>query len=233
MEIKGDYVIEADQQTVWGALNDPDVLAQVIPGCDSITQESENELDATVTAKVGPVKAKFKGRVTLSEVQPPNSYVLTGEGKGGAAGFAKGSAHVQLEPIDDQSTQLRYTVTANVGGKLAQIGQRYIDSTATKFADDFFSKFSDIAKARAAGDAEPSAKTAETQSDPAAEPVLAASAPVTGETVAPAPATVSPAAASPGDAPQSAPGGLSPWVWIAGLTVIIAALVALAGRMPG
>lgn len=226
MEIKGDYVIEADQQTVWDALNDPDVLAQVIPGCESIIQESDTELDATVTAKVGPVKAKFKGRVTLSEVQPPESYVLTGEGKGGAAGFAKGSAHVQLEPIDDQSTQLRYTVTANVGGKLAQIGQRYIDSTATKFADDFFSKFSDLAKARAAGDAIPAPETAETPNESSAEPVLEAGAPVAEVASSPAPAS------APDAAPQSAPGGLSPWVWIAGLTIVIAALVALAGRMP-
>lgn len=144
MDMNGSYDIAAPREAVWTALNDVDVLKSCIPGCESITKHSDTELEATVSAKVGPVKAKFTGAVTLSDIDPPNGYTISGEGKGGAAGFAKGGAKVSLVE-NGTSTTLSYEVSANVGGKLAQIGSRLIDSTAKKMADQFFSKFSDQA----------------------------------------------------------------------------------------
>jgi carbon monoxide dehydrogenase subunit G len=143
MELTGEQRIEADRTKVWDALNDPDVLKQCIPGCEALEKVSDTEFNADVTAKVGPVKAKFKGHVTLSDLDPPNGYTLSGEGKGGAAGFGKGEAKVTLED-DGDATILRYEVEAKVGGKLAQIGSRLIDGTARKMANEFFSTFNDI-----------------------------------------------------------------------------------------
>ncbi|NNG04443.1 MAG: carbon monoxide dehydrogenase subunit G [Inquilinus sp.] len=140
MDMKGEYRIEAPRQTVWEALNDPEVLKQTIPGCEEIVKSSDTEMTAKVTAKVGPVKAKFQGNVTLSDLNPPESYTISGEGKGGAAGFAKGGAKVHLAE-DGGATVLTYEVNANVGGKLAQLGSRLIDGTAKKMADDFFGNF--------------------------------------------------------------------------------------------
>ncbi len=144
MKFSGEYSIPASQQRVWDALNDPEILKKAIPGCESIEKVNEQEMDAVVQASVGPVKAKFTGKVLLSEMDPPNAYKLSGEGKGGAAGFAKGVALVNLAPHED-GTLLHYDVDATVGGKLAQIGQRFIDATAKKMADDFFGTLSDIA----------------------------------------------------------------------------------------
>jgi carbon monoxide dehydrogenase subunit G len=147
MEMKGEYTIPAPRPLVWAALNDVDVLKAAIPGCDSITRLSDTEIEATVTAKVGPVKASFKGLVTLSDIDPPNGYTIRGEGKGGAAGFARGGAKVHLTDAPG-GTLLSYDVDASVGGKLAQIGGRLIDSTAKKLADEFFAKFSELAANR-------------------------------------------------------------------------------------
>lgn len=143
MDLEGTAEIPASRSAVWAALNDPDVLRAAIPGCERIRQISETELEAEVVAKVGPVKAKFKGKVTLSDLDPPNSYVISGEGTGGAAGFAKGSAQVTLEDAGD-GTLLRYSVNAHVGGKLAQIGSRLVDGAARKLARDFFEAFAEI-----------------------------------------------------------------------------------------
>lgn len=142
MKLSGEYVIPASKQAVWEALNDPMVLKACIPGCQSFDSTDENEFTAQVTAKVGPVKAKFKGKVTLSDLNPPTSYRISGEGQGGPAGFARGGALVSLADGND-GTILTYEVDATVGGKLAQIGQRLIDSTAKKMADDFFGAFSE------------------------------------------------------------------------------------------
>ena len=146
MDMNGSCEIPAPRETVWAALNDIDILKACIPGCESITKHSDTNLEATVVAKVGPVKAKFTGVVTLSDLDPPKGYTISGEGKGGAAGFAKGGATVRLEE-NGAGTTLHYDVTANVGGKLAQIGSRLIDSAAKKMADQFFSKFSEQAAA--------------------------------------------------------------------------------------
>src|SRR6185436_12431192 len=141
MEMTGEYVIPAPRTQVWAALNDINVLKDAIPGCEVIAQVAPDQIEATVTAKVGPVKASFKGLVTLSDLDPPNGYTIRGEGKGGAAGFARGGAKVRLSDAPG-GTRLSYTVDAAVGGKLAQIGSRLIDSTAKKLADEFFAAFS-------------------------------------------------------------------------------------------
>ena len=142
MEMTGEYLIPAPRDAVWRALNDAEVLRLCIPGCDELVKRSDTEFEAKVTAKVGPVRAKFTGQVTLSDLDPPNGYKISGEGKGGAAGFAKGGAEITLES-QDGGTLLRYTVSATVGGKLAQIGGRLIDATARKMADQFFSRFAE------------------------------------------------------------------------------------------
>ncbi len=143
MELSGDHRIAASRQAVWNALNDPEVLKACIPGCESLTRDGDNAFDAIVQAKVGPVRAKFSGRVELSNIRPPESYTITGEGKGGTAGMAKGGADVVLVE-DGDGTVLRYTVNADVGGKLAQIGSRLVKSAANKQAREFFSRFGDI-----------------------------------------------------------------------------------------
>ena len=143
MDLTGEYIIEANRTVVWKNLNDPQILKQCIPGCETIVKSSDTEFEAEVTAKVGPVKAKFNGKVTLSEIDPPNSYVISGEGSGGAAGFAKGGARVSLSD-DEAGTILTYTVDATVGGKLAQIGSRLTDAAAKKMAKDFFGAFAKL-----------------------------------------------------------------------------------------
>jgi|TARA_B110000438_G_scaffold90922_1_gene90471 carbon monoxide dehydrogenase subunit G len=141
LELKGSFDLTAPKQEVWDALNDAEVLKGCIPGCEEIEKTSDISFSAKVTAKVGPVKAKFTGDVTLSDLDPPNAYKISGEGKGGAAGFAKGGAHVSLKDNEKGGTTLEYVVTAQVGGKLAQIGSRLIDSTAKKMAREFFETF--------------------------------------------------------------------------------------------
>ena len=143
MEMNGSQRIDASREQVYAALNDVDVLRQCIPGCESIEKTSDTEMNAKVTLRVGPVKASFTGKVTLSDLDPPNGYTISGEGSGGMAGFAKGGAKVELVP-DGDATMLNYTVSAEIGGKIAQLGSRLIDGTAKKLAGDFFAKFSEI-----------------------------------------------------------------------------------------
>jgi carbon monoxide dehydrogenase subunit G len=257
MEMTGEHRIAAPRSVVWEGLNDPEVLRRSIPGCDTLEKTSPTEMTATVTAKVGPVKASFGGQVTLSNLNPPESYTISGEGKGGAAGFAKGGADVRLAE-DGDGTVLHYAVKANIGGKLAQLGARLIDGTAKKMADDFFTRFAaEMEQRAAAGGAAAPAPT------PAAEPAPVAPAapeipvPVPGEAVVtppspaeapgfataepiPAPQPV-PAAPAPKPAPtvtapprpappataQQRSGGLSPAVWISALVVIVLVLLYL------
>lgn len=148
MELKGEIRIPAARTVVWAGLNDPEVLKQCIPGCQEIEKISDTELTAKVVFKVGPVKAPFKGKVTLSDLDPPNGYTISGEGQGGPAGFARGEATVRLAD-DGGATVLSYTVRATVGGKLAQLGQRLLDATAQKLAGEFFGKFSEVVAAPA------------------------------------------------------------------------------------
>jgi carbon monoxide dehydrogenase subunit G len=140
MEMTGEQLIPQSQDVTWKALNDTAVLKACIPGCESIEQTGDNEYQLVMTARVGPVSAKFKGKMTLSDVVPPQSYKLIFEGQGGVAGFAKGEASVNLAP-QDGGTRLGYAVNAMIGGKLAQIGSRLVDGVAKKIAGEFFTAF--------------------------------------------------------------------------------------------
>ncbi len=140
MEMSGEQRIPLQQQRVWEALNDPEILKACIPGCESIERVSDNEYKVALTAAIGPVKAKFSGKLLLSDINPPNSYSLAFEGSGGAAGFGKGGAQVSLS-AESGGTLLTYKATASVGGKLAQIGSRLIEGVAKKMSDDFFARF--------------------------------------------------------------------------------------------
>lgn len=140
MDMTGSQRIEAPRDIVWAALSDPEMLKRSIPGCQSIEKVSDTEMNATVVLRIGPVKASFAGKVTLSDLDPPNGYRIAGEGAGGVAGFAKGSATVRLDS-EGAATILSYEVQAQIGGKLAQLGARLIDSTSKKLAAEFFEKF--------------------------------------------------------------------------------------------
>ncbi|MGH9577981.1 MAG: SRPBCC family protein [Terriglobales bacterium] len=140
MEMTGEQLIHASQADTWTALNDPAILKDCVPGCESIERSGDNEYVVLMTARVGPVSAKFKGKMTLSNIVAPNSYSIAFEGQGGVAGFAKGGADVSLAAVG-HDTRLSYKVKANVGGKLAQIGSRLVDAAANKVANDFFNAF--------------------------------------------------------------------------------------------
>ena len=150
MEMHGTRIIAADRETVWARLNDAETLKACIPGCEELTGSPEDGFEAVVKQKVGPVKATFKGAVQLENVNAPESYTISGEGKGGVAGFAKGGADVALTEVEE-GTELRYDVKANVGGKLAQLGSRIIDGFARKMADQFFERFQNTVEGK--GDA--------------------------------------------------------------------------------
>jgi carbon monoxide dehydrogenase subunit G len=208
MDMTGEHQIKAPRQAVWVALNDPAVLKQSIAGCEELLKTSDTEFQAQVTAKVGPVKAKFSGKVTLSDLDPPNGYTITGEGSGGAAGFAKGGAKVHLEDAAPDGphaggTLLKYEVHAQIGGKLAQIGSRLVDGAARKMADEFFTAFAAAVEAQsgaapAAGNITPA---------PGAEAIMA------------------PAAMPPVEGAAAGSKGLSPVVWIGALIVVAIAVV--------
>ncbi len=140
MDMTGEQRIAASRDEVWQALNDPEVLKACIPGCEELTKDSDTEMTAVVVQKIGPVKARFEGAVELVNINAPESYTIQGEGKGGVAGFAKGGADVTLTE-DGAETILSYEVKATVGGKLARLGSRLIDSTAKKLANQFFENF--------------------------------------------------------------------------------------------
>ena len=247
MDMTGEYRIPAPRQRVWEALNDPEVLKAAIPGCEELNKLSDNELDARVKAKVGPVSATFTGKVTLNDLNPPVSYRIVGEGKGGAAGFAKGGAEVALAE-DGTDTILRYSAKADVGGKLAQIGSRLIQGTAKKMADDFFGRFSSIVAEQHAAEAAPAPPPApEPPAPPAApasqwEPVapVAPGAPL--ESASPAPSAPIPPTPPPAPkpvafqpeqpripattaTPMSAAKPGRPWyVWLIGAVVVVIVL---------
>jgi carbon monoxide dehydrogenase subunit G len=152
MQMQDSQRIPASKDKVWAALNDPEVLKKCIPGCQSLEMSSPTEMTATVVFKVGPVKATFGGKVMLSDLDPPNSYRISGEGSGGVAGFAKGGASVKLEAESADVTILQYEVDAQIGGKLAQLGGRLIDSTSKKLAGEFFASFGEaVGNTAAAG----------------------------------------------------------------------------------
>lgn len=202
MDLTGDYRIPAPRETVWAALNNPEILKASIPGCEELNKTSDTEFVARVVAKIGPVKAGFGGKVTLSDLDPPNGYTITGEGQGGAAGFAKGGAKVRLESVDGgAATILHYSADAQIGGKLAQIGSRLVEGSARKLADEFFAAFA--AQAAASAPAASQAAAAESATQPGTAPMSQ-------------PAPVVAAASS---------SGLSPVLWIVGLVIIVAIIL--------
>jgi len=205
MEMTGEFRITAPRQRVWEALNDPEILKQSIPGCQTLEKVSDTEFNGKVVASVGPVRATFGGKVTLSDLDPPQSYTISGEGSGGVAGFAKGGAKVDLAE-DGGATVLHYAVQAQVGGKLAQVGSRLIDGVARKMANDFFGRF-----AAAVAPEQPQAVAAEPARGEAA--AAAAPAPESEPVMVPTP----PPAAAPGTAGVRLP----PAVWVTGLAVIV------------
>lgn len=193
MDMTGERRIPAPRTVVWDALNNPEVLKASIPGCESLEKLSDDEMKATAAVKVGPISARFTGKVHLSDIDPPKGYRISGEGQGGVAGFAKGGANVALAEEGDE-TLLSYQVNAQVGGKLAQLGGRLIDATAKQMADAFFDRFSKQVQALNPAPVEPVA----------AEPAVAA--PMAAPGTAPAPAhTPAPAPAMVAARPQAAP----------------------------
>lgn len=166
MEMQGSRDLAVTQQQAWDALNNPEVLKACIPGCEKVEAAGENAYNVGMALRIGPVAARFTGQITLSDIQPPDSYKLSFEGQGGPAGFGKGASAVTLTPIDG-GTRLDYSVTAQVGGKVAQLGQRLIDGVAKSMAEDFFKRF-DAEMTRRHGDAPPVAVGAKTSSAPAA-----------------------------------------------------------------
>lgn len=197
MDMQGSRTLAASRQQAWEALNDPEVLKACIPGCDKVEATGENQYAIGMGVKVGPVSARFAGKIVLEDVQPPSSYTLRFEGQGGAAGFGKGSAQVRLEPRDP-GCELQYTVNAQVGGRIAQVGQRLIDGVARSMAEDFFKRFEAELQRRhpppAASAPDPTMMSAAAQPDPA---------------VVAGPAT-------------TARTGVPAWVWVVGVVVVVA-----------
>jgi uncharacterized protein len=172
MELTESHTLPVPQQRAWEALNDTAILKLCIPGCESIEADGENAYAVALTAAVGPVKARFKGRMQLADIDAPRSYTIQFEGQGGAAGFGKGDARVTLEPAGEEATTLSYTASAQVGGKLAQIGSRLVDGAARKIAAEFFRRFGEQLGAGAQGEDAEAAEAAQaaTESEtPAAE----------------------------------------------------------------
>jgi len=222
VELKGEYRISASRERVWEALNDPEILKKSIPGCSALEVVGDNSFAATVTAKVGPVKANFQGQVTLSDIDPPNGYTIQGEGKGGPAGFAKGGAKVTLEPDGDGSL-LRYEVEANVGGKLAQIGSRLIDGTAKKLSGEFFDTFAKLAEEEEKGD-ETSTALAATDALP-----VNVDKDIIENKAASEMQNEKNESIKHGDVTQEdeeiSTSGLPTWIWISGLIIVIAIIL--------
>ena len=208
MEMNGEFRIPAPRQRVWEGLNDPEVLKQCIPGCQTLEKVSDTEFNGRVVASVGPVRATFGGKVTLSDLDPPQSYTISGEGSGGVAGFAKGGAKVNLAE-DGTATVLTYAVQAQVGGKLAQVGSRLIDGVARKMANDFFGHFAAVMAPEQPAPA--AAELAQSEIAP-----LAPAAELEGVAAEPP---------LPSSSPRPAGIRLPPTVWVTALVVIIGLLL--------
>jgi carbon monoxide dehydrogenase subunit G len=208
MQLQGETVINAARERVWAALNDPDVLAHCIEGVESLERAGDNRFEGVLNAKVGPVKARFSGGVELTEIDAPNRYVLVGEGKGGVAGFAKGSAEVVLSDTGDGATLLRYDARSQVGGKLAQLGTRLVEGAARGYAEAFFAAFKAQVEGETSVPAQAAPDAAVPEAAPGADDIRAA------------------AVSAATDAVTSPARGLPGWVWIGGLVLLAAATLA-------
>ena len=217
MKMNGEFRVPTDRETVWRALNDPEVLKDCLPGCQEIEKTSDTEMTATLTIKVGPVKATFAGGVTLSDLDPPNGYTITGQGQGGTAGFASGEARVRLVE-DEGGTVVQYEADAKVGGKLAQIGSRLIDSTAKKLATQFFDGLAEKLGGGAEADTTEAAtaEAGETTPEPAPEPAAAGNAPEAAE---------APEQSAPQLPPAAQRAGLPTAAWVGAVAVVAVVLI--------
>ena len=231
MKMNGEFRVPTDRETVWRALNDPEVLKDCLPGCQEIEKTSETEMTATLTIKVGPVKATFAGGVTLSDLDPPNGYTLSGQGQGGPAGFASGEAKVRLVE-EGAETVVQYEVDAKVGGKLAQIGSRLIDSTAKKLSKQFFDSLAETlgggekaeAEDAAAPEPEPAAAAESDQQVDPAPPSPEPEPPAAQPAEAPAEGAAAEAAGPP-LAPAAQRMGLPTAAWVVGVVVVAVVLI--------
>lgn len=202
MQMSGEQRIAASRQRVWEALNDPEILKQCIPGCQSLEKEGDDRFNAIAEVKIGPIGARFKGTVQLSDLDAPNGYTITGQGSGGVAGNARGGAKVRLAD-DGDGTLVSYDVEAEVGGRMAQLGGPIIDATARNLAAKFFNTFGDVV---GGGEA------------------VAPAAPLAGSgTTAASPAMPTAAAVGPAASPSQIPAGASPWPWFVALALAIVA----------
>ncbi|MDB5946643.1 MAG: hypothetical protein JWQ33_1669 [Ramlibacter sp.] len=209
MDMEGTRALAVTQQQAWDALNDPAVLKVCIPGCDKVEATGENQYAVGVAVKIGPVSAKFNGKITLSDIQPPDSYTIAFDGQGGAAGFGKGSSQVRLSPqADGPGCVLDYKVQAQVGGKIAQLGQRLIDGVARSMAEDFFKRFDNEMQ----------------RVHPEAYAAAAAAADEAANDIVPDAAAVPPPLSS---ASSGTGGGLPAWVWVVLAVVVVIAAVLL------
>ena len=228
MKMNGEFRVPTDRETVWRALNDPEVLKECLPGCQEIEKTSDTEMSATLVIKVGPVKATFAGGVTLSDVDPPNGYTLSGQGQGGAAGFASGEAKVRLVE-EDGATLLQYECDAKVGGKLAQIGSRLIDSTAKKLAKQFFDSLAEKLGGGEEAEAEDKAApeleaVAPAQPEPPPEPAPASPEPAASTADAPSEDAPAPDAGPPLP-PAARRKGLPTAAWATAVVVVVVVLI--------
>ena len=201
MELSNSRTVPLPRAVVWAALNDAAVLKDCLPGCESIEPDGDHAWKVVMAARVGPVSARFNGRMSMTDIREPETYTLQFDGQGGAAGFARGDARVTLTPLADDRTEMAYVARAQVGGKLAQIGSRLVDGAAAKMADDFFARF--VTRAAAPTTAGPTAPVSE---------------------VATAPSVIT------DDATPIAPAGGSPWVRYAAIVAIIVVLIVLYTR---
>lgn len=224
MEMTGERRIEAPRETVWQGLNDPEVLRASIPGCESVERTGDDSFQARVGVKIGPMAAKFTGKVQLTNINPPASYTIGGEGNGGAMGFAKGGADVALEEQGPTTTLLRYNVKAQVGGKMAQLGARLIDSTAKQMADQFFDRFAAIVSTPA--EAAPAAIAGQAPRSEAAAAMADGAAPRPSHIPALPPGTV------PTPAPGTEVGDASPTERLGAATLIGAGVAEHGGEAP-
>lgn len=235
MELKGERLIPASVERTWAALNDPEVLRTCVSGCDSLERTGDDSYQAQMAVKIGPVSARFKGSLKMTDVNPPTSYTIHFEGQGGVAGHGKGSADVSLAPAEGGQTLLNYVARAQVGGKIAQIGSRLVDAAAAKISEEFFQAFEDKLRAEAAAaapvvtetaaeptEAPPAAATGAAESVVSQAEAVAAPAPATAPASPPAAAQVPAvvpvvAARAPAPAPTPAPGSSKLAWWLAGI----------------
>ena len=202
MQMTATYAIAAPRAAVWAALNDPELMRRCIPGCEAMVRTSETAFEAHIKLKLGPLVARIKGDITLSDLNPPESYHIYGEGRGGVAGFAKGGARVRLAE-DGAATLLTFDAAGELGGKLARLGARLASGTARRLADDFFARFAELVRAQAAEAPEPA-----TTEPAVAGPVAATSLPVRA-------------------ARETTGAGIPTWIWVAGLIIAVLCLLAI------